>query len=68
MPNEAIIESGGKQVVYLQEPDGSYTPRDIKVGAQGELFTQVLEGLNHGEQVITIGSFFIDAEYKLKGS
>ena len=68
VPNEAIIESGGKQVVYLQESDGSYTPRDIKVGAQGELFTQVLEGLNPGEQVITIGSFFIDAEYKLKGS
>ena len=35
---------------------------------QGELFTQVLEGLQPGEQVITIGSFFIDAEHKLKGS
>ncbi|MQA29916.1 MAG: hypothetical protein GEU82_08770 [Luteitalea sp.] len=68
VPNEAIIESGGKQVVYLQEPDGSYTPRDIKIGVQGELFTQVLEGLKPGEQVITIGSFFIDAEHKLKGS
>ena len=68
VPNEAIIENGGKQVVYLQEPDGSYTPRDIKVGTQGELFTHVLEGLTPGEQVITIGSFFIDAEHKLKGS
>ena len=68
VPNEAIIENDGKQVVYLQEPDGSYTPRDIKVGTQGELFTHVLEGLTPGEQVITIGSFFIDAEHKLKGS
>ena len=68
VPNEAIIESGGKQLVYLQEPDGGYTPRDIKLGVQGELFTQVLDGLKPGEQVITIGSFFIDAEHKLKGS
>ena len=67
VPNEAIIESGGKQVVYVQEPDGGYTPRDVKVGVQGELYTQVLEGLKPGEQVITIGSFFIDAEHKLKG-
>jgi Cu(I)/Ag(I) efflux system membrane fusion protein len=67
VPNEAIIESGGKQVVYLQEPDGGYTPREVKVGVQGELYTHVLEGLEPGEQVITIGSFFIDAEHKLKG-
>jgi hypothetical protein len=68
IPNEAIIEAGGKQVVYVEQPDGSYGRREISVGAQGELFTQVLEGLKPGEQVVTIGSFFIDADYKLKGS
>jgi len=68
VPNEAIIENGGKPLVYVQEADGSYTPRDVTLGVQGELFTHVLEGLKPGEQVITIGSFFIDAEHKLKGS
>lgn len=68
VPNEAIIESGGKQVVYVHEPDGSYAPRDIKVGLQGELYTHVVEGLKSGEQVVTFGSFFIDAEHRLKGS
>ena len=29
---------------------------------------EVLEGLKPGEQVVTFGSFFIDAEYQLKGS
>jgi len=67
VPNEAIIETGGKQVVYVEQPDGSYVPREIGVGAQGELFTQVLSGLKPGERVVTIGSFFIDAEHKLKG-
>jgi len=66
VPNEAIIETGGKQVVYVQQAGGNYVPRGITAGIRGELFTQVQEGLKAGEQVVTIGSFFIDAEHKLK--
>jgi hypothetical protein len=66
VPNEAILESGGRHVVYVQEGDGSYAPRDIEVGVRGELFTEVVNGLEPGEQVVTIGSFFIDAEHRLK--
>lgn len=65
--NEAIIETVGKHVVYVQQPQGRYVPREIQIGTQGELWTQVLDGLKPGEQVVTFGSFFIDAEYKLKG-
>ena len=68
VPNEAIIETEGKQVVYVPQGQGRYVPREIRAGVQGELFTQVLEGLEPGEQVVTFGSFFIDAEYQLKGS
>ena len=68
VPNEAIIETDGKQVVYVPQGAGRYVPREIRPGVQGELFTQVLEGLKPGEQVVTFGSFFIDAEYQLKGS
>ena len=68
VPNEAIIETRGKQVVYVPQGQGRYAPREIRSGVQGELFTQVLEGLKPGEQVVTFGSFFIDAEYQLKGS
>ena len=66
--NEAIIENGGTPLVYVQEPDGSYAPRQVTLGVQGELFTEVRDGVKPGEQVVTIGSFFIDAEHKLKGS
>ncbi len=68
VPNEAIIEADGKRVVYVQAEKGRYLPREIQTGVQGELYTQVLGGLNAGEQVVTFGSFFIDADYKLKGS
>jgi multidrug efflux pump subunit AcrA (membrane-fusion protein) len=67
VPNEAIIETGEKRVVYVQGSDGSYAPRDVELGVQGELFTEVVRGLMPGEQVVTFGSFFIDADHKLKG-
>jgi Cu(I)/Ag(I) efflux system membrane fusion protein len=54
--------------VYVPQGQGRYVPRAIRTGVQGELFTQVVEGLKPGEQVVTFGSFFIDAEYQLKGS
>lgn len=68
VPNEALIETGGTRVVYVLQPAGGYAPREVSTGVQGELFTQVIDGLKAGEQVVTIGSFFIDAEHKLKGS
>ena len=67
VPNEAIIETGDKRVVYVQGSDGTYAPRDVELGVQGELFTEVVKGLMPGEQVVTFGSFFIDADHKLKG-
>jgi len=67
VPNEAILEAGGIRRVYVQEADGGYVPREIEAGVQGELFTQVLQGLKPGEQVVTTGSFFIDADHRLKG-
>ncbi len=68
IPNEAIIEEGEKHIVYVQGQPGQYTPHEISMGIQGELYTQVLKGLNEGDQVVTFGSFFIDSEYKLKGT
>jgi hypothetical protein len=66
--NEAIIEEGDTHIVYIQRQEGQYEPQEIKTGIQGELYTQVLDGLREGDQVVTFGSFFIDSEYKLKGT
>jgi hypothetical protein len=68
VPTEAIIEEGERQIVYVQSKAGDYQPRVIKTGVQGELYTQVTAGLVAGEQVVTFGSFFIDAEYKMKSA
>jgi Cu(I)/Ag(I) efflux system membrane fusion protein len=67
VPNEAIIEEGDKRVVYVQRQEGRYEPQVITAGMQGELYTQITGGVKDGDQVVTFGSFFIDADYKLRG-
>jgi len=68
VPNAAIIEEGDAHIVYVQEHPGHYVPTEIHTGLQGELYTQVLHGLEAGDPVVTFGSFFVDAEYKLKSA
>jgi hypothetical protein len=68
VPNEAIIEEGDTHIVYVQQQPGQYVPAEIHTGIQGELYTQVLDGIKEEAQVVTFGSFFIDAEHKLKGT
>ena len=68
IPKEAIIEEGDRQIVYLQMHPGHYVPQEIHTGLKGELYTEVMHGLEEGDQVVTFGSFFIDAEHKLKAS
>src|SRR5712691_6969148 len=68
VPNEAIIEEGEKHIVYVQPQTGQFVPQEIHTGIQGELYTQVLDGLQEDAEVVTFGSFFIDAEHKLKGT
>lgn len=68
IPNEAIIEEGGREVVYWAMHPGYYAPEEIRTGLKGELYSEVVEGLSEGDQVVTFGSFFIDAETKLRST
>ncbi len=65
VPNEAIIEETSHQLVYVQQHPGHYVPKIIQTGIKGELYSEVVQGLEVGDDVVTFGSFFIDADYKL---
>jgi len=68
IPNVSIIEEGDQHIVYVQKAPGNYVPQAIKAGLQGELYTQVLDGLTEGDNIVSVGSFFINAETKLKSA
>lgn len=66
IPQEAVIESGQKQVVFLHHGGGKLEPRLIKTGVKTGEFYEVLDGLKEGEHVVTSANFLIDSESRLK--
>lgn len=68
VPDSAVIDSGKRQIVLVQLNEGRYQPREIKIGARGDNYIQVLEGLEPGEQVVVAANFLIDAESNLKAA
>lgn len=66
IPQEAVIESGQKQVVFLHQGGGKLEPRVIKTGVRTGEWSEVLEGLQEGEHIVTSANFLIDSESRLK--
>lgn len=68
IPQEAVIESGRKQVVFLHHGGGRLEPRLVKTGVRTGEWTEVLEGLNEGDHIVTSANFLIDSESRLKSA
>ena len=68
IPKSAVLWTGKRSVVYVKVPDltvPSFQFREVKIGeAQGDSY-QVLDGLELGEEIVTYGSFTIDAAAQL---
>lgn len=68
IPQEAVIDTGAEQYALLALPDGYFEPRPIKVGSPVNQFYPVLEGLQHGDRVVTSAQFLIDSETNLQAA
>ncbi len=67
IPREAFIDSGTRQVAFVNLGGGKFLPRDIQVGVEAENgMVEVRYGLDAGERIVTSGQFLLDAESKLK--
>ncbi|MGA0594327.1 efflux RND transporter periplasmic adaptor subunit [Enterovirga sp. CN4-39] len=68
VPEDAILDTGTKQVVLLDRGEGRFEPREVKLGQRGEGYVEVREGLAVGDTVVTSANFLIDAESNLKAA
>ena len=66
IPQEAIIESGQKQIVFLHLGGGKLEPRLIKTGLKTGAWSEVLTGLTEDQHLVTSANFLIDSESRLK--
>jgi Cu(I)/Ag(I) efflux system membrane fusion protein len=68
VPETAVLNSGDRQVVFLDRGDGRYEPRAVKIGAQTGGRIEILSGLEEGDRIVTSGNFLIDSESQLKAA
>ena len=68
VPQEAVLDSGMEQIVFVAREDSTFEPRRIRTGGRVNNHYVVLEGLQRGEKVVTSGNFLIDSESQLKSA
>lgn len=68
VPQEAVLDSGSEQIVFVAHDDGYFEPRKVQVGARLEDRISISSGLTPGEKIVTSGNFLIDSESRLKSA
>ncbi len=68
VPDSAVIDTGTRQIVIVDNRDGTFTPATIKTGAKAEGFYEVKSGLEEGQWVVTAANFLVDSESNLKAA
>lgn len=67
IPQEAVIDSGVRKVVFVALGKGKFQPRDVELGLEGnDNEFQVLEGLKEGEEIVLSAQFMLDSESRLR--
>lgn len=68
IPDSAMIETGVRQIVFVDAGDGSFEPREVKAGVRGDGKAQILSGVKAGEKVAVGANFLLDSESKLRAA
>jgi RND family efflux transporter MFP subunit len=57
VPESAVFEEGREYVVYVQKRGETFEKRKVKTGVQFQKMVQIIEGLEQGEWLVTIGGY-----------
>jgi RND family efflux transporter MFP subunit len=68
IPQEAVLDSGTEQIVFVALDGGYFEPRRVQLGDRVNDRVIVLSGLKAGERIVTSGNFLIDSESRLKSA
>jgi Cu(I)/Ag(I) efflux system membrane fusion protein len=70
IPHSAVLWTGKRSIVYVKQPDANepvYKLREIELGPDlGESYV-IISGLSEGEEIVTSGTFSVDAAAQLAG-
>ena len=67
IPQEAVIDSGVRQIVFVAVGEGKFQSREVNIGLEvNENEFQVLNGLQEGEEIVISAQFMLDSESRLR--
>jgi RND family efflux transporter MFP subunit len=66
VPVDAVLDSGRRQIVFVDHGSGHFEPREVTLGERTEDRAVILRGLREGERVVTRANFLIDSESNLR--
>ncbi len=67
VPEDAVMDTGERQVVYMDRGEGMFEPRAVTSGVRAGGRREIISGLKVGEKVAASALFLIDSEAQLKG-
>jgi len=59
VPESAIVDDGGRPVVFAQKEGESFQRRPVKLGLKQSGRVEIVEGLKPGERIVTQGAYLI---------
>jgi multidrug efflux pump subunit AcrA (membrane-fusion protein) len=68
VPDDAILESGTRNIVFVSEAEGRLAPREVLVGDHGAGAVEIRGGLQEGDVVVRSANFLVDSESRLKAA
>lgn len=66
VPQDAVIDSGREQRVFVERSSGVFEPRQVQTGWHSGDRVEIVHGLAEGERVVAAGTFLVDSESRLK--
>ena len=68
VPASAVLQSGARQLVFVDEGGGRFTPKDVALGQRVGDDVILLQGLSAGQRIVTSANFLIDSESQLQAA
>jgi len=65
VPKDAVLNTGLRQLVFMDRGQGRYEPTLVKLGRRSQDSVEVMEGLKEGDRIVTSANFLLEAESKL---
>lgn len=67
IPEDAVIRTGERNVVFVALGEGRFQPRQVELGMKGEGgMYEIRKGLREGERVVVSAQFLLDSESRLQ--